>query len=523
MTPDEKPRYGVWRHPVAADNMVATSQPLAAQAGLEMLRRGGNAADAAIATAIALTIVEPTSNGIGSDAFALIHDGASLYGLNASGRAPAAWSPDYFAGHDSMPQFGWDSVTVPGAVQSWVDVSRRFGRLHFAELFEPAIRYAQEGFAVGPRTAWHWQHDPPRYYAQFEAFAEHFLPAPKAGERAYRPDAAETLRAIAESEGHAFYRGHLAEKIVQAAKHGGGALAAEDLAAHKNDWVTPISQTFRDVTVHEIPPNGQGLAALIALGILNYFEAPPLDSADACHLHIEAMKIGLRAAADHIADQAHMRQTVESLLDSASLARAAASIGSQASALPPVALPTSADTVYLTAADSDGMMVSFIQSNYFGFGSGIVVPGTGISLQNRGFGFSLDPNHPNCVGSRKRPFHTIIPGFVTRDGKPWASFGVMGGPMQAQGHLQMMARMIDYQQDPQTASDAPRWQILDDYSVLLEPNFPRDVADRLGSQGHAVRFADSHHAFGGAQLIVRTDAGYLGGSDHRKEGQVAGA
>lgn len=522
MAVTEQPRYPSWHHPVAAENMVATSQPLAAQAGLDMLRRGGNAADAAIAAAITLTIVEPTSNGIGSDAFALIHDGQQLHGLNASGRSPAAWTLEYFAGHKHMPQFGWDAVTVPGAVQSWIDVSRRFGRLAYSELFEPAIHYARDGFAVGPRTAWHWQHDPPRYYSDFADFAEHFLPAPAAGERVMRPDAATTLEMIKVSEGESFYRGELAQRMAAAARDGGGALSEDDLANHQNDWVTPVTQPYRDAELHEIPPNGQGLAALIALGILNYFDAPPLDSSEGFHLHIEAMKIGLAAAADHIADPASMHYTTADLLAATSLARAAASIGSEASALPPHALPSSPDTVYLSAADSDGMMVSFIQSNYYGFGSGIVVPGTGIALQNRGFGFSLDPNHANCVAPRKRPFHTIIPAFATRNGQPWCSFGVMGGPIQAQGHVQMMVRLVDYAQDPQTASDAPRWQILDDYSVLLEPSFPSEAARALSDKGHAVRYADDHHAFGGAQLIMRTPGGYCGGSDHRKEGQVCG-
>ncbi|MGE0482621.1 MAG: gamma-glutamyltransferase family protein [Gammaproteobacteria bacterium] len=513
--------YPSQRAPLGAANVVATSQPLAAQAGLDALRRGGNAVDAALATAIALTVVEPCSNGLGSDAFALVWDGAELHGLNASGRAPALWTPERFAGLARMPQFGWDAVTVPGAVSAWVALSARFGALPFEDLFTTAIRYAEHGFQVGPRTAIHWA-EAAQLYPDEAEFARHFLPAPAAGERRALPDTAATLREIAASGGESFYRGELAARMEAAALEAGGALRAADLAAHQCDWVTPLAQPYRDSVLHEIPPNGQGLAAQIALGILAHFAPPPRDSADAMHLQIEAMKIALRAAADHFADPAHMRITPAELLDATSLARAASRIGRDASSLPPVALPTSPDTVYLTAADASGMMVSFIQSNYWGFGSGVVVPGTGIALQNRGFGFTLEPGHPNEVGPGKRPFHTIIPGFVTRAGEPFMSFGVMGGPMQAQGHVQMMTRVVDYGQNPQAASDAPRWQVLGDYSVMLEPGFPADVAEELARRGHQVRYDVNNHAFGGAQLIVRTAHGYLAGSDHRKEGQAVG-
>ena len=518
---DARQPYPSQRAPVAAANVVATSQPLAVAAGLDALRRGGSAVDAALAAAITLTVVEPCSNGIGSDAFAILWDGDGLVGLNASGRAPALWTPEYFAGQDKMPLHGWDAVTVPGAVSAWVKLSARYGRLPFEALFENAIHYAESGFQVGPRTAIHWA-EAEELYKDFPDFGAHFLPPPAFGERVQLPDAAATLREIAETGGESFYRGKLAERIEAAAVAAGGAMRASDLAAHEADWVAPIAQPYRDVCLHEIPPNGQGLAAQIALGILAHCQAPPLDGADAMHLQIEAMKIALRGAADHIADANHMQCSPAELLDSASLARAAAGIGKQAAPLPPRALPTSPDTVYLTAADADGMMVSFIQSNYWGFGSGVVVPETGIALQNRGSGFSLEPGHPNQVGPGKRPFHTIIPGFVTADGAPRMSFGVMGGPMQAQGHVQMMTRVFDYGQNPQAASDAPRWQIMADYSVLLEPGFPTDVADELASRGHIVKMDTSNHAFGGAQLIEKTEHGYIAASDHRKEGLAAG-
>ncbi|MCY3639509.1 MAG: gamma-glutamyltransferase family protein, partial [Gammaproteobacteria bacterium] len=421
--------YPSVRSPVCASNVVATSQPLAVQAGLDALRRGGNAVDAALATAIALTVVEPTNNGVGGDAFAILWDGERLVGLNASGRAPAGWTLDRFSSHKSMPLTGWDAVTVPGAVSAWVALSDRFGRLPFERLFDAAVGYAEGGFQVGPKTAWYWR-QAAKAFGKFPDFADHFLPAPAAGERFRRPELAASLREIAATQGESFYRGALAERIGAAAAAAGGALGKADLESHQADWVEPIGQDYRQVTLHELPPNGQGLAAQIALGLLAGRERTPLDSAQGAHLEIEAMKIAIRAAFDHFADPEAMRISVAELLDEDALARLAAGITDRASALPPAALPTSRDTVYLTAADASGMMVSFIQSNYYGFGSGIVIPGTGIAMQNRGAGFVLDPGHPNCVAPRKRPYHTIIPGFVTGGGEPLASFGVMGGHMQ---------------------------------------------------------------------------------------------
>ena len=513
--------YPSVRSPVCAANVVATSQPLAVQAGLDALRRGGNAVDAALATAIALTVVEPTNNGVGGDAFAILWDGERLVGLNASGRAPAGWTLDRFSSHKSMPLTGWDAVTVPGAVSAWVALSDRFGRLPFERLFDAAVGYAEGGFQVGPKTAWYWR-QAAKAFGKFPDFADHFLPAPAAGERFRRPELAASLREIAATQGESFYRGALAERIGAAAAAAGGALGKADLESHQADWVEPIGQDYRQVTLHELPPNGQGLAAQIALGLLAGRERTPLDSAQGAHLEIEAMKIAIRAAFDHFADPEAMRISVAELLDEDALARLAAGITDRASALPPAALPTSRDTVYLTAADASGMMVSFIQSNYYGFGSGIVIPGTGIAMQNRGAGFVLDPDHPNCVAPGKRPFHTIIPGFVTGGGEPLASFGVMGGHMQHQGHVQMVRRLFDHRQNPQAASDAPRWHVYPDFSVGLEAGFDPSVAEKLRARGHQVRFEPREFIFGGAQLIVKTEHGYVGGSDHRKEGLAAG-
>ena len=518
--------YRSQRAPVLARNVVATSQPLAANAGLEMLRQGGNAVDAALATAIALTVVEPCNNGVGSDAFAIVWDGAELSGLNASGRAPAAWTPERFAGRDAMPRQGWDSVTVPGAVSAWAALSRRFGRMPFEDLFEPAIRYARLGFHVGHVSAGLWARAAD-VYAGHADFQAHFLPggrAPRAGDLFVNADLADTLEQIAQSAGEAFYRGALAERIDAAARGQGGALRASDLAAHEAEWTAPISQPYRGVELAEIPPNGQGLAAQIALAILERLDVQRFaaGSGDWTHLQVEAMKIAIRAAFDHFADPRAMRVAPEALLAPGTIERAAAGIGPRASALPPTALPVSADTVYLATADEDGAMVSMIQSNYMGFGSGVVVPGTGIAMQNRGAGFSLAPDHPNRVGPGKRPYHTIIPGFVTRRSEPLMAFGVMGGHMQHQGHVQMVTRIFDHGENPQAASDAPRWHVTPDFRVLLETGFDDAAARDLAARGHAVEVVP-HNVFGGAQLVHRLpDGGYCAASDHRKEGAAVG-
>ena len=519
--------YASKRAPVMARNVVATSQPLAASAGIEALRNGGNAVDAALATAISLTVVEPCNNGVGSDAFAIVWDGNRLVGLNASGRSPAGWTLDRFAHHDEMPKKGWDTVTVPGAVSAWVALSRRFGALPFSELFGVAIRYARYGFHVGHETAALWARAADSF-SDFPTFLKHFLPdgrAPVAGEIFLNPDLAETLGSIAETVGESFYRGELAERMETAARLSGGALQRDDLAAHRPDWVEPLLQPYRGVTLAEIPPNGQGLAAQVALAILGRLDAhcDPPGSGRWTHLQTEAMKIAIRAAFDHFADPNAMRLAPESLLEPGSIAAAAAGITERAAPLPPVALPTGQDTVYLTAADANGMMVSMIQSNYMGFGSGIVVPGTGIALQNRGAGFVLDPAHPNVVGPNKRPYHTIIPGFVTRNGSPAMSFGVMGGHMQHQGHVQMVTRIFDHGENPQAASDAPRWHVTPGFAVALENGYPHDVAQDLAERGHTVEVVADHRLFGGAQLIYRLpDGGYCAASDHRKEGAAIG-
>jgi gamma-glutamyltranspeptidase/glutathione hydrolase len=519
--------YPSQRMPVMARNVVATSQPLASSAGLRALQDGGNAVDAALAAAITLTVVEPTMNGIGGDLFAIVHANGAMHGLNASGRSPAAWTPELFAGSKDMPKLGWNTVTVPGAVSGWIALSRKFGRLPFKKLFESAIGYAENGFVVSPRTAVLWQ-KVPTLYKNFSEMQRVFTidgRAPRAGELFRCLEHAKTLQAIADSDGEDFYRGDLAERIAAASASEGGKLTREDLAAHHADWVEPLSKEFRGFHVHEIPPNGQGMAAQVALGILAHtayldFQS---DSADAQHVMIEAMKLAFADIHHHVADPAHMAIDPRRLLDEAYLKRRAALIDRKRATFPTTGVPRKGGTVYLCAADADGMMVSLIQSNYCGFGSGVVIPGTGISMQNRGLGFSLEPGHPNQVGPRKRPFHTIIPGFITdAKNQPWAAFGVMGGQMQPQGHLQVVARMLGYNQNPQTAIDAPRWCVLENgRDLMIEHGFPADIRAELARRGH--RLVDPVTAnMGGAQMIVKLESGYLGASDPRKDGQAVG-
>jgi gamma-glutamyltranspeptidase/glutathione hydrolase len=515
--------YAWPRKPVLAENVVCTSQPLAAQAGLRMLEQGGNAADAAVATAIALTIVEPVSNGIGSDAFAIVWDGEHLHGLNASGRSPAAWTPEYFGGN-GVPILGWNAVTVPGAVSAWTELHAKFGKLAFERLFEPAISYGRNGFLVSPTVAEQWASQVPLFEHQ-PGFAQAFLPggrAPKPGERFSLPDHAATLETIAATNGEAFYRGPLAAKLAAHAQDNGGAMRASDLAAHRADWVGTVDGGYRGYTVHEIPPNGQGIVALIALGILENFDMSslPADSADSVHLQIEAVKLAFADAQAYVADIEHMALRPERLLDKEYLRRRAALID-RARAKPAAAGAQAGGTVYLTAGDAAGMMVSMIQSNYMGFGSGVVVPRTGISLQNRGANFVASPGHPNTVGPNKRPYHTIIPGFVTKDGAPVMSFGVMGGMMQPQGHVQVMVRIADHGQNPQAACDGPRFRWVEGMQVSCESSFPDSTLSELRRRGHDLVAVDDYNQFGSCQAIWRLEDGYFAASDPRRDGQAA--
>jgi len=425
-----------------------------------------------------------------------------------------------------MPVLGWDAVTVPGAVSAWIEMSSRFGKLPLVKLFEDAIHYAVAGFHVGPKTGFYWKLAEQRYQA-FDSFMNTFMingKAPAIGEVMRLPDHASTLSAIAETKGDVFYRGEIAQAMVDDSTHKGGSLHIKDLIDHRCDWVGTISSALKQSCLHEIPPNGQGLMALIGLGVLNRLNIweYELDSSNSMHLQIEAIRVAYAQVERHLADIDYMRVKPEQLLTEDFLQSRANEISLEKANPTPTVFEEGSDTVYLTTADASGMMVSMIQSNYRGFGSGIVVPGTGISLQNRGSGFVLEDGHPNQVGGGKRPYQTIIPGFAMENGEPRLSFGVMGGHMQAQGHLQMMLRLFVYHQNPQAASDAPRWHLQEDGKVALENGFSRDVADDLAYRGHDIVRDAQEHIFGGAQLIYRMQDGFCGGSDHRKEGLVAG-
>jgi gamma-glutamyltranspeptidase/glutathione hydrolase len=514
---------------IARHGVVATSTPLAVEAGLLMLKQGGNAVDAALAAAIAQTVVEPTSNGIGSDAFALVWDGKKLHGLNGSGRAPASLNLKLLRGkgYTSIPYRGWTSVTVPGAPALWRDLHARFGKLPFETLFEPAIEYAESGFRVSPIVAYNWGRSVPIYGVnkgpEYKGWLEMYAPggrAPKAGGVWSSKALGMSLRRIAQSHADDFYRGELARKMAAFAAQTGGFITEADLAAHTSTWVDPISTTYRGYDVWEMPPNGQGITALIGLNILEGFELDKLarDSTRSFHLQIEALKLAFADAFRYVADPDFVSVPVAGLLDKTYGAQRRALIGNRA-LQPAPGKPNSGGTVYLCAADADGMMVSFIQSSYMGFGSGIVVPGTGIALHDRGANFSLDPNHPNRLEPGKRPYHTIIPGFLTRNGQAVGPFGVMGGFMQPQGHIQMVANTIDYHLNPQASLDAPRWQWTSGKSVQIESDADPAIVKGLRAAGHNVSVLAPSGTFGRGQIIWRLpQGGYAAGSDKRADG-----
>ena len=504
-----------------------------------MLLAGGNAVDAIIAAAAMLTIVEPVSCGLGSDAFAILWDGARLHGLNASGSAPAAWTLDYFRrkygeetkGRVRIPTRGCDSVTTPGAVSAWAALHQRFGKLPFEDLVEPAAVIAERGVTIAPIVGRKWAAAIPLMRDQ-PGFANVFMPggrAPTTGETFIFKSAATTLRAIGRTHGKTLYEGEVAERIVAFSRDNGGALTLDDLRTYRPLWVDPISKTYRGYDVYEMPPNGQGVAALIALGILEHFDIQslPVDSADSMHIQIEAMKLAFADTYRYVADPSAMQLTPRDMLDDSYLAERARLIDRRRARRCSFGMPRSGGTVYLTAADENGMMVSFIQSNFMGFGSGIVVPEVGVSLQNRGAGFSGDAASPNVVSPGKRPFHTIIPAFLMKAGMPIMSFGVMGGDMQPQGHLQTLVRMLDYRQQPQAACDAPRWKINEDFTLDLEDTLRPDAVDALRARGHVMKSIDDPYMdFGSGQFIWRLSddfsQGYVAASDSRRDGHAVG-
>ncbi|RYX94631.1 MAG: gamma-glutamyltransferase family protein [Comamonadaceae bacterium] len=527
--------YTSTRLPLFARNVVSTSHPLGAQAGLRMLLKGGNAVDAAVAAAAAMAIVEPVSNGLGSDAFCILWDGKKLHGLNASGRAPQTWTPGYFEskygkGLATPPKRGMDSVTVPGAVSSWAHLSERFGKLPFADLMEPAIEIAERGYLLPTVVQQKWAAATDELRSQ-PGFADAFLPwgrAPDVGELFQFRAAARALREIAETRGASFYGGAIARAIEKFSSANGGSITAKDFAQYKPEWVEPISTDYRGYTLHEIPPNGQGIAALVALGILEHFDIAglALDGVDSQHLQIEAMKLAFADVYHYVAEPSSMAVTAAQMLDGAYLAKRAKLIDMKKAQDFGAGNPVKGGTIYLTAADEDGMMVSFIQSNYMGFGSGCVEPEYGISLQNRGHGFSLLPG-ANQVAPGKRPFHTIIPAFLSKDGQPVMSYGVMGANMQPQGHMQTLVRMLDYGQNPQAACDAPRWRFNAGLEINVEAGMDAATVQGLAQRGHRMEVInDSYQDFGAGQFIWRAGdpkvEGYVAASDARRDGQAVG-
>ncbi|MBO4204990.1 gamma-glutamyltransferase family protein [Micromonospora echinofusca] len=542
------------RHPLYAPHgAVATSHPLAAAAGLAVLRRGGNAVDAALATAITLTVVQPGSNGIGGDLFAIVwHDGRP-YGLNASGRSPAALTlqavlaatdgrgvppVDALGGAQSvgpaMPARGWLPVTVPGVPAGWRDLHDRFGALPFADLFTDAVGYAEHGHPVSPGAAQTWRRAVDEHARltgpEFAEWTRVFTlagRAPRPGQRWRNPDLAVTLRRIASTGAADFYTGRTAEALDAYAARSGGLLTAADLAAHRSTWVDPVGVDYRGHQVWELPPNGQGVAALLALGILDGTDPAGLPADERMHRQIEATKLGFADAHAYVADPDRAAVPLAGLLDPGYLAARRALIGDRAGE-PAAGEPERGGTVYLCTADAHGTMVSLIQSTYLGFGSHVVLPGHGFGLQNRGTGFRLDPDHPNVVGPAKRPFHTIIPGFLSRDGAAVGPFGVMGGHMQPQGHVQLVSATVDQGLDPQAALAAPRWYWHAGRTVLVEREL-RDapggagLVDRLRARGHQVAVVDSPATFGYGQAIWRLpEGGYVAGSEPRVDGCALG-
>lgn len=518
----------------AKRGMVCTSQPLASQAGLTILQQGGNAIDAAIATAICQTIVEPTNNGLGSDCFALVWTGGKLHGLNGSGYAPQRLTPEAVAASgatEKMPLRGWEAVTVPGAPSAWAELHKRFGRLPFAKLFEPAIYYAEQGYPVSPIVARFWQEgiDALTPYKNNPAIAPWFATfdvhgngvAPQTGELVTLPDHAKTLRILADSYCESYYRGELAQRLVEFSDKTGGYLSLEDLADYRAEWVEPVHINYHGYDVWEMPPNGHGITALMALNILKGMEIGAKDTGDTFHKQIEAMKLAFADGMHYIADPRYMHTRVEELLSDAYAAQRRALIGE--TALEPThGKPFCGGTVYLCTADGEGNMVSFIQSNYKDFGSGIVLPGYGINLNDRGAGFSLNPELDDYLAPRKKPYHTIIPGFLTHEGEAVGPFGVMGAYMQPQGHVQVIMNTVDWLLNPQTALDAPRWQWIAGKEIWLESSVAPEIVEDLRRRGHEVRVLEDDTTFGRGEIIWRDSNGVLAGAtEPRADGVVA--
>ena len=532
------------------NGMVCTSQALAAQAGLDVMKKGGNAIDAAIATAICLTVLEAPSNGIGSDLFALVWHKGKLYGLNGSGPAPMALTrekvlaklrkdnrakDDYKDSGEildlsasDMPERGWESVTIPGAPASWKALHERFGAAEFGSLFEAAICYAEEGFPLQPICSKLWKKNVAKvsglknetmYQPMLETFFNNKELEP--GSVMKLPEMGKTLRRLAESRCDSFYTGDIAREILRFSRETGGYLTEADLANYKPEWVEPISVNFHGYDVCEIPPNGHGLVVLMALNILQQLSYKDRENPETVHKQLEAMKLGFTDGKMYIADPRYMKASVEYFLSEEDGKKRAAEINDKALLPRPVDL-NCGGTVYLCTADSEGNMVSLIQSHFHNFGSKLSVPGTGILLNNRGKDFSLDPEHDNCLAPGKKPYHTIIPGFLLKDGEPVGPFGVMGGFMQPQGQVQVVNNLVDFGLNPQEALDAPRWQWTGGKTVEVEASFDKAIVEDLKQRGHDIKVMEEFTSFGRGQIIVRQPDGvYAAATEPRTDGVVA--
>ena len=525
---------------IGQNGMVATSHPLATQIGLDILKQGGTAVDAAIAANIALGLMEPTGNGIGGDLFAIVWDAKTkkLHGLNASGPAPKNISIDYFKqqGLTKIPSYGPLPVTVPGAVDGWVKLHERFGKLKFASLFEPTIEYAIKGFPITETIAYYLDRSQKRFenYPNFNEVWVKNGKMPQKGEIFKNPQLASTLKTIAENGREGFYEGPIAQTMVEFIQSQGGFLSYDDLAGFHSEWTPPVSSNYRGYDVWELPPNGQGIAALQILNILENYDLKTMGlySSEYIHLFTEVKKIVFADRAKYYADPHFADIPVKELISKSYAKERAKLIDlNNVSATDEPGILKSGDTIYLTVADKYGNMVSLIQSNYRGMGSGMMPPGLGFMLQDRGELFSLDKNHRNALLGGKRPFHTIIPAFVTKEGKPFMSFGVMGGATQPQAHAQIIINMVDFGLNLQEAGDAPRIvhsgssqptdeTMKDGGTLSLETGFGKIIEDELAAIGHTIKYEKG--IFGGYQAIMFKDGVYYGASETRKDGQAAG-
>ncbi len=530
-------RYPSQRFPIyARGGMVNCSCPMASAAGLDALKNGGNAVDAIVAAAAALTVCEPTDNGLGADAFALIwsEKEQQLFGLNASGPAPMLASAENIlssgkAADGKMPALGWTPVTVPGAVKAWKELTKRFGKRSLSENLAPAVHYAEDGYAISPNIARSWQNalssykkrlSGPEFAAWFDTFTFDGE-APKPGSIVKLPAHAKTLTLLGSTDTDALYHGELGDQIEKESLKYGGFLRKSDLERFEAQWVEPIRVNYRGYEVCEIPPNGQGIVALMALNILKEFDFADPESPLTRHRQIEALKIAFQDAFASVTDPFDMPFSYHDLLQPQYGALRAREITDRAQTYGSK-IPPKSGTVYLCAADSEGNMVSYIQSNYMGFGSCIVIPGTGIGLQNRGADFSLNPADANFIRPGKRSYHTIIPGFIMKDKLPVGPFGVMGGYMQPQGHVQVAMNYIDFGMDPQQALDAPRFQWMRDGSVTVESRFDANLARSLSRMGHEISVDLNTGSFGRGQMIVKLDNGVLvGGTESRTDSNIA--